>query len=166
MSIFLMNTFCFPVFYHNYSTTTTAVPGMCTPTDGSGCVVDQQSRCGTLEIDGREHCNPVCANNGDCGDGQWCWGMHENYCGSFPHRSYTSPVQDPSVARCGYGEIHARTFCGDLCGGDNDCADGQTCHGTHSNYCGSDYTTVDGPQPSTTQASPTTVATTTQATTR
>ena len=154
------------------STSTEAPPtGLCSSTSHDGCTSNQQPRCGRSELEAREHCNAVCQVNTDCpsvnGVTQFCWGTHANYCGSFPKRTYSSPVQ-ASGFRCGFTEIHARTFCGDSCSQDSDCAfmgAGAGCHNTHTNYCGSDYTTDDSPPPATTTTQANTSQQTTQATT-
>ena len=123
--------------------TTTQAPPTTTLEPGA-LVINQEPRCGTSEIDAREHCKPICTSNADCG-GEWCWAVHANFCGSFPERTYSNPVQATVWARCGLTEIHARTFCGTPCNSYLDCEAGEQCHSIHSNYCGSDYTTDDGP---------------------
>jgi len=156
----------------NQSTSTELPPsGLCSSTSHDGCTSNQEPRCGRSEIDAREHCNAVCQVNTDCpsvdGVQQFCWGTHANYCGSFPKRTYSSPVQAHGL-RCGFTEVHARTFCGVSCSQNSDCAfmgAGAGCHNTHSNYCGSDYTTGDSPPPPVTTTQVNTSQQTTQATT-
>ena len=117
------------------ATTTQAPP---TTTQEPGTLIEnQEPRCGTSEIDAREHCKPTCTSNADCG-GEWCWGVHKNFCGSFPQRTYSNPVQGTIWARCGLTEIHARIFCSMPCNNYLDCEAGEQCHSIHSNYCVSD----------------------------
>ncbi|EJK74535.1 hypothetical protein THAOC_03780 [Thalassiosira oceanica] len=103
-------------------------------------VVDYQPRCGMSELHARETCGEVCMTNADCGNGEYCWGVHENFCGSIPKRIYTNPVQSNIWYRCGADEIRARTFCGASCMWNQDClVPGEMCLSTRSNFCGSDY---------------------------
>merc|ERR1719253_2225304 len=128
-----------------------------TTTNDEELVINQEARCGTSELDAREHCSQTCSHSIDCPSGQHCWPAHPNYCGSFPQRTYTSPAQDTVPARCGPSEVYARTFCGTPCTTAADCDGGEPCWTVQTNYCGSAYTDVvdDG----------TTIATTTEATT-
>merc|ERR1712194_121083 len=123
------------------ATTTTTEATWETPSIGEP-VVNQQHRCGTSEIDAREHCRSTCGHSGDCADGMFCWGVHPNYCGSIPQRVFTNPVQSKIWTRCGKKEIDARTFCGAPCTWSGQCSDSDSCIGLNSNYCDSPYTEV------------------------
>ena len=86
--------------------------------------------------------------NADCGDGKYCWGVHENFCGSIPKRRYKNPVQSNIWQRCGASEIHARTFCGAPCSWNEPCLEPEeTCHSLRSNLCGSEYTEDEATEP-------------------
>lgn len=78
-------------------------------------VLNSSARCGTSELDAREHCKHVCSTNVDCAAGEFCWVVHDNYCGSLPQRVYENPVQSSVNSRCGVSEVMARTFCGEPC---------------------------------------------------
>ena len=101
------------------TTSTTRATATTTSTSSSSSggelVLDKSPRCGFSEIDARENCKTVCANDSDCLSGDYCWRTHANYCGSIPQRVYADPVQSPVVSRCGVSEEMARTFCGELC---------------------------------------------------
>jgi len=159
------------------TTTTTEQPETTTTptTTNSGLVVSNNPRCGTSEVDAREHCKNTCVSNADCVAGELCWGVHPNYCGSIPKRTYTDPALSIVNHRCGLKElagaeveIHARTFCGEPClFGTCDDPDYE-CKAVHQNYCGSEYTTDDGPTTeatTTTTTQPDTTTTTTTTTT-
>lgn len=57
------------------STTTLATS---TTTTSNELVVDSQPRCGTSELDAREHCKNTCVHSGDCQSGEHCYGVHQN----------------------------------------------------------------------------------------
>jgi hypothetical protein len=110
------------------------------PTNGGELVIDRQHRCGPSELHARETCGKVCVSQSDCEAGEWCWGVHPNYCGSIPKRVYTDPVQSNVWTRCGKSELDARSFCGEPCTWQ--CSgEGETCIAVNSNYCGSEYST-------------------------
>merc|ERR1712151_123466 len=101
-------------------------------------VINTENRCGPSELHARETCGTVCQSQADCAAGEYCWGVHPNYCGSIPKRVYTNPVQSTVCARCGKSELDARTFCGEPCTWE--CAgEGEVCLGVNSNYCDSEY---------------------------
>jgi len=147
------------------ATTTTTTS---TTTDGPmELVVNTQNRCGESEVDARENCKNTCVSSNDCAAGEWCWGVHANYCGSFLKRTYIDPVLSTVGHRCGlkggeYNEpgIHAFTFCGEECPY-GVCSDPDyECKGVQYNYCGSQYTTDNGPYTTTTTTVPDTTTTT------
>ncbi|KAK1734442.1 lytic polysaccharide monooxygenase [Skeletonema marinoi] len=101
-------------------------------------VVNRENRCGQNELQARETCGNVCQSVNDCGPGEYCWGVHPNYCGSIPKRVYVDPVQSTVWTRCGKSELDARSFCGEPCTWE--CAgEGETCQPIHANYCDSEY---------------------------
>ena len=110
------------------------------PTSGGSLVISKAARCGASELDARETCGNTCSSSADCASGEWCWGLHENYCDSIPKRTYENPVQSTVTSRCGLSEVDARTFCGAPCAFESDCEVG-SCFAVHSNYCDSPYTT-------------------------
>ncbi|KAL7526026.1 hypothetical protein ACHAXR_001279 [Thalassiosira sp. AJA248-18] len=120
--------------------TTTQVPVTTTTSSSGELILNQEPRCGTSELDAREHCNPTCVDSSDCSSGEWCWGVHPNYCGSIPERTYINPVQSTVFARCGKTEVDARTFCGEQCTPDS-CSDPEeTCfYHHHYNNRGHDH---------------------------
>jgi hypothetical protein len=111
------------------------------PSTSGSLVLSKASRCGVSELDARETCGNTCSSSADCASGEWCWGVHDNYCDSVPKRIYENPVQSNVWSRCGVSEIDARTFCGVPCSSSADCSVG-TCFSVHSNYCDSPFTTV------------------------
>ncbi|KAL7466210.1 hypothetical protein ACHAXS_006500 [Conticribra weissflogii] len=119
------------------ATMTTTVPGP------DRFVLNSNPRCGASELDAREHCRPTCISDSECNAGEWCWGVHENYCGSIPQRLYEEPLKSPVVSRCGVNEAMARTFCGAPCSSQLECTNlGESCIPVHSNYCDSVYIEV------------------------
>jgi hypothetical protein len=78
-------------------------------------VLNDSPRCGTSELDAREQCKPTCATDSDCENGEYCWNVHNNYCGSISKRVYDTPIQSAVISRCGVSEDMARTFCGEPC---------------------------------------------------
>ena len=111
-----------------------------TPQPTDGLVVNIEYRCGPTELHARETCGKVCATSADCSEGEECWGVHPNYCGSIPKRVYADPVQSSVWTRCGKSELDARSFCGEPCTWQ--CSgEGETCIAVNSNYCGSEYST-------------------------
>ncbi len=97
--------------------TTTLATTTTTSTSSIGnLVLNAAPRCGFSEIDAREHCKETCATDADCEvDGEFCYVVHSNYCGSIPQRIYEQPQQSLVVSRCGISEEMARTFCGEEC---------------------------------------------------
>eukprot|EP00986_Skeletonema_menzelii_P014375 scaffold9491_cov137-Skeletonema_menzelii.AAC.1 len=109
-----------------------------TPQPTDGLVVSRENRCGQSELQARETCGNVCESLSDCGPGEWCWGVHPNYCGSIPKRVYVDPVQSTVWTRCGKSELDARSFCGEPCTWQ--CSgEGETCIAVNPNYCDSEY---------------------------
>jgi hypothetical protein len=96
------------------SISTTAVTSTTSSSIGD-LVFDSSPRCGTSELDAREHCKRKCSTNSDCEGGEFCWVVHRNYCGSVPQRVYVNPVQSSVITRCGVSEEKARIFCGEPC---------------------------------------------------
>ena len=141
------------------TTTTTSTEGTTTtsmPPSGD-LVLDSQPRCGFSELDAREQCKPLCASDNDCGEDEFCWQPHANYCGSIPQRIYEEPKQSPVVTRCGVSEEVARTFCGEPCSWQ--CSKpGDSCIAVHSNYCDSPYNEVGSTSTSTIPATTTIAA--------
>ena len=112
-------------------------PTQGTPQPTDGLVIDQQNRCGPSELHARETCGKVCQSSADCESGEWCWGVHPNYCESIPKKIFINPVQSTVWTRCGKSELDARSFCGEPCTWE--CPNGETCQSVHMNYCDSDY---------------------------
>ena len=107
------------------------------PTDGE-LVIDQQNRCGPSELHARETCGKICVSSADCAGGEWCWGVHPNYCESVPKRTFVNPVQSTVWTRCGKSELDARSFCGEPCTWQ--CSkEGEICMAVNSNYCDAEY---------------------------
>jgi hypothetical protein len=105
-------------------------------------VINTAMRCGTSEVDAREHCRSTCTTSLGCPSTMECFSVHVNFCDSIPQRIYVNPEVSVEVHRCGTSEIHSRTFCGAPCAWSADCTGGETCHGVHANYCGSPYNEV------------------------
>ena len=97
------------------STTTSATTTTTTTSSSGNLVLNNSPRCGKSEIDAREQCKSICSTDSDCGAGEFCWSVHNNYCGSIPQRIYDAPVQSSVTSRCGVSEEMARTFCGEPC---------------------------------------------------
>jgi len=115
------------------TTTTPATPNGSTVV----LVLDSSLRCGSSELQAREECGDICALNEDCPSEQLCFGTHPNFCGSFPQRIYTNPIQS-TVNRCGKTKEMAQTFCGEPC--TSQCSNPEeSCHVLNSNWCGSSY---------------------------
>ena len=113
-------------------------PPQSTPQPTPELVVSRENRCGQNELHARETCGNVCQSLTDCGPGEYCWGVHANYCGSIPKRVYVDPAQSTVWTRCGTSELDARSFCGEPCTWQ--CAEeGETCQSVHANYCDSEY---------------------------
>ena len=102
-------------------------------------VLSTAPRCGKAEADARGLCGKVCTTNLDCDymNGEWCWGVHPNYCGSKP----VSDCPDTAVAvyghRCGTSELMARELCGVECTYSHECntAAGESCFAVNPNFC-------------------------------
>ena len=123
------------------SSTTQGTTQATTTSGSTGLIVSTEARCGTSEIDAREHCGVTCKTNRDCPSGQYCWGVYDNCklwnnryshlsssvnlfltffiiflspldCGSIPKRVYSAPVQSTQWTRCGKTVTDAWTFCG------------------------------------------------------
>lgn len=60
------------------SSTTQGTTQPTTTSGSTGLIVSTQARCGTSEIDAREHCGDTCETNVDCPSGQYCWGVYDN----------------------------------------------------------------------------------------
>ena len=107
------------------------------PTD---LVAGTHPRCGTSETNAREMCGPECTSSADCASGEWCWGMHPNYCSdpNFTPPGYTETTISSVYYRCGNSEVEARSFCQTPCNWASDCdqAAGETCYAVNQNYCG------------------------------
>merc|ERR1712157_431749 len=126
------------------TSTSTATPETTTTstTSGGTLLVDRQHRCGVSEAEARGNCAKVCSDQGDCGSGEWCWQVFDNYCGSLPDKIFVgTPVLD-ATPRCGTSELDARGLCKNMCLSDADCdtAVGEKCQGVNQNYCDSPYT--------------------------
>merc|ERR1712176_584241 len=92
-------------------------------------VVSTESRCGTSEADARGNCRGTCATTSDCNvqEGQLCWNVHPNYCGSKPEPVVT--CSNPAWGtRCGKSELLARELCGVSCQWAGECTgEGEDC---------------------------------------
>eukprot|EP00957_Ditylum_brightwellii_P202205 15329080-Ditylum_brightwellii.AAC.1 len=87
-------------------------------------------------------CGNRCDSSADCPTGQWCWGMHHNYCSdpNFTPQGYIEATAQPSTAyhRCGKSEVDARSFCKTPCTYAYQCTvAGESCFAVNQNYCGS-----------------------------
>merc|ERR1719356_1746520 len=105
------------------TSTPTAAPETSTTstTSGGTLLVDRQHRCGVSEAEARGNCAKVCSDQGDCGSGEWCWQVFDNYCGSLPDKIFVgTPVLD-ATPRCGTSELDARGLCKNTCVSDADC---------------------------------------------
>jgi len=49
-------------------------------------VLNNSPICGISELDAREQCKPTCSTDSDCENGEYCWNVHTNYCGSISMR--------------------------------------------------------------------------------
>mmetsp|Transcript_40066 Transcript_40066/g.58560 ORF Transcript_40066/g.58560 Transcript_40066/m.58560 type:complete len:327 (+) Transcript_40066:2525-3505(+) len=113
------------------------------PDDDAGILnANSKPRCGSSEVDAREHCRPKCASDADCGSGLLCYETQFNYCDDekFTPPMWDNPIQNTDVLhRCGRSEVEARSFCQKPCGGTHDCdmAKGEWCHAIFTNFCGS-----------------------------
>ena len=104
--------------------------------DNSPWVVSTESRCGGSELDARGNCGVTCNSASDCGTGEWCWGVHANYCGSKEVTVCTDLSQATAGTRCGVNELEARERCGAVCSSQGDCSGaGEYCWGVHQNTC-------------------------------
>jgi chitinase len=131
------------------TTTTSSTTSSSSTTPSGELVISKSPRCGISELDAREGCGDICVSSADCGAGEWCWGVHDNYCGSIPTRTYINPKQSNVWTRCGKDEISARTFCGEPCTWQ--CSTpGESCQSVYTNWCDSEYTTEVGTTSSTT----------------
>jgi chitinase len=97
-------------------------------------VMSTESRCGSSEVDARGNCRDRCAYNTDCDAGQYCWGVHANYCGSKPQPTECNSTPKGGH-RCGVSELVARETCGMSCTNASQCNDGESCHGVNVNFC-------------------------------
>lgn len=99
-------------------------------------VVSTEPRCGTSEADARGNCRPTCSSVTDCDEGQACWPVFANYCGSKPEPSECTGSDDRQP-RCGVSEIVARETCGMPCNVWYDCDSlaGESCFLLHPNFC-------------------------------
>ena len=129
----------FPTMVQPTAKPTAATPAPTkAPTEVVELVIDRKNRCGPSELHARETCGNVCQSSLDCAAGEWCWGVHPNYCGSIPKRVYVNPIQSTVWTRCGKSELDARSFCGEPCTWQ--CSGvGETCQSVNANYCDSDY---------------------------
>jgi len=96
-------------------------------------------RCGVTEADARSNCKNECTTDFDCeGIGEVCWTTHINYCyvmpPNHPQCSYTAAEND--YRRCGYNEMAARGFCGQVCTNELECTEpGEKCYPVMRNMC-------------------------------
>ena len=79
-------------------------------------VVSTANRCGASELDARGNCGQTCTSNSECGSGEYCWGVHANYCDSKDNFDFCSDLsQANALPRCGVNELEARERCGNTC---------------------------------------------------
>jgi len=96
-------------------------------------------RCGVTEADARSNCKNECTTDFDCeGTGEVCWTTHLNYCyvmpPNHPQCSYTAAENE--YRRCGYNEMAARGFCGQVCTNELECTEpGEKCYPVMRNMC-------------------------------
>ena len=116
---------------------TTPSPTITTPVDGGEFVISTSARCGVSEIDARGNCGAECSSASDCADGQWCWSVQHNYCGTRPNFSICDDLPEANTrSRCGISELDARETCGVPCVNDSQCiGSGELCYATHMNTC-------------------------------
>lgn len=100
-------------------------------------VVSTDSRCGTSEADARGNCRAICSSTNDCEEGQSCWPVYSNYCGSKPDVVEPCSLGFDRQARCGVSELVARETCGKPCNLWSDCDSlaGESCFMPHPNLC-------------------------------
>lgn len=104
-------------------------------TPSSEYIVSTTNRCGLSELDARANCGNECFGQADCASGEWCWGVHSNFCGSKTVEICTDLTQATSGSRCGINELEARELCGATCSSSADCNDGEHCWGVQMNTC-------------------------------
>lgn len=110
-------------------------PAPTTNPPSSGYVLSTSNRCGTSELDARANCGQECLSQADCPSGEWCWGVHNNYCGTKNFQVCTDLSQATAGFRCGASELEARELCGAVCTSMLDCNAGEHCFGVHMNTC-------------------------------
>ena len=108
------------------------------PTPTGGHVVSSSKRCGTSELEARANCGKVCFDQADCAGGEWCWGVHHNYCDTKTFEVCNDLNQATSDPRCGISELDARELCGNSCSSSVDCNPGENCWGVLLNTCDCD----------------------------
>jgi hypothetical protein len=138
LCVSLTHTFslCYAMIAREHNSATAVTPVTPAPAMAS-FIVSTKARCGVSELDARGNCREDCTNG--CPAGQWCWGVHANYCDSKPAPNCVNPVQDPDRFRCGTSELEARELCGAPCpsGWPTNCAEGENCFSVNTNYCAS-----------------------------
>lgn len=123
------------------TTTTTTSPPVSQPSatttnPPTDYVVSTVNRCGVSELDARSNCGDECFAATDCEAGEWCWGVHANYCGSKTVQICNDLTQATGGYRCGINELEARELCGMPCTHPMDCTgDAESCWGVQVNTC-------------------------------
>jgi len=95
-------------------------------------------RCGVTEVDARSNCKSQCTHHIQCAEGEECWGVQLNYCNTFEegeHPICTDLDLADNDSRCGFDEASARGYCGNKCGSDDECGEGEFCFPTLLNLC-------------------------------
>lgn len=106
------------------------------PPVGTNPVVSTEMRCGISELDARGNCGAICTAMTDCGNGEWCWEVPANYCGTRPGFGICNDLtQANGYSRCGATELEARELCGIPCTSNLLCAPGESCFPTYVNTC-------------------------------
>jgi len=104
-------------------------------TKAPGHVLSTANRCGQSELDARANCGKECFGQADCPSGEWCWGVHSNYCGTKTFEICNDLTQATAGSRCGVSELEARELCGLPCFSSTDCNSGEQCWGVQMNTC-------------------------------
>jgi len=98
-------------------------------------------RCGVDAVDAKDNCGNICEGGQDCAPGTFCFGTwnkcyaEESPIMVAPSSPLPPQLQPKSDFRCGVTEVDARSNCKPECTVSTDCPFGESCWGTHINYC-------------------------------
>jgi len=121
----------------------TAAPIDTTPPSASPFEHPMRSdyRCGIDAMDAKDNCGNICENEADCTPGTFCY-FTQNKCYVKESPVMVAPpsplppqLEPKSDFRCGVTEVDARSNCKSECTVNTDCSFGESCWGTHINYC-------------------------------